>query len=111
MTQVLLCLYKSWPCDDLDTSYSKDANAFELEKLLKCYSKEKSCWKWAVRLYINDYENYGPKGLLCTHPEAIYIHAYNHNIQTSSLLKPLGQSNPNFIGSILTKVNPIYIYI
>ena len=35
----------------------------------------------------------GPQGLMCPHPWAIYIHVYLHNIQTSSLLKPLGQSN------------------
>ena len=32
-----------------------------------------------------------------------YIHVYDHNIQTSSSLKPLGQSKPNFMWSILRK--------
>ena len=35
------------------------------------------------------------------YPGAIYV--YDHNIQTSSSLKPLGQSKPNFMGSILKK--------
>ena len=32
-----------------------------------------------------------------------YIHVYDHNIQTSSSLKSLGQSKPNFMWSILRK--------
>ena len=32
-----------------------------------------------------------------------YIHLYDQNIQTSSSLKPLGQSKQNFIWSILRK--------
>ena len=34
------------------------------------------------------------------------IHVYNHNVQRSSL-KPLGQSNSNFIGSICMKGEPM----
>ena len=36
----------------------------------------------------------GPRG---------YIHIDDHNVQTSSSLKPLGQSKPNFMWSILRK--------
>ena len=32
-----------------------------------------------------------------------YIHVYDHNIQTSPSLKPLGQSKPNFMWSIVRK--------
>ena len=32
-----------------------------------------------------------------------YVHVYDHNIQTSSSLKPLGRSKPNFMWSILRK--------
>ena len=32
-----------------------------------------------------------------------YIHVYFHNIETSSSLKPLGQSKPNFMWSIVRK--------
>ena len=32
-----------------------------------------------------------------------YIHVYDHNIQTSSSLKPLGQSKPNFMWSTVRK--------
>ena len=34
-----------------------------------------------------------------------YIHVYDQNIQTSSSLKPLCQSKPNFMWSILTVGN------
>ena len=46
-------------------------------------------------------ENFSPLGVVCPCPGAI-IHVYDHNIQTSSL-KPLGQSKPNFMWSILGK--------
>ena len=32
-----------------------------------------------------------------------YIHEYDHNIQTSTSLKPLGQLKPNFMWSIFRK--------
>ena len=38
----------------------------------------------------------------CLSPPLGYIHVYDHNIQTSSL-KPLGQSKPNFMWSIVRK--------
>ena len=41
--------------------------------------------------------------VVCSCPGAVYIHVYDHNIQTSSSLKPLGQSKPNFMWSILRK--------
>ena len=37
----------------------------------------------------------GPGG--CLPLRQGYIHVYDQNIQTSSSLKPLGQSNPNFM--------------
>ena len=33
----------------------------------------------------------------------IYVHVYDHNIQTSTSLKPLGQSKPNIKLSIVRK--------
>ena len=33
----------------------------------------------------------------CLPPSLGYIHVYDHNIRTSSSLKPLGQSKPNFM--------------
>ena len=39
------------------------------------------------------------QGVVCPCPGAIY----DHNIETSSSLKPLGQSKPNFVWSILRK--------
>ena len=41
----------------------------------------------------------GPQELMCPPPRG-NIHVYFHNIQTSSPLKPLGQSKPNFMQSI-----------
>ena len=53
-----------------------------------------------INIYV--YENIlGPGGWLPL-PWG-YIHVYDHNIQTSSSLKPLGQSKPNFMWSILRK--------
>ena len=40
-----------------------------------------------------------------------YIHIYFHNNETSSPLKPLGQSKPNFIWSILGKGERKFIYM
>ena len=40
----------------------------------------------------------GPEG--CLPLPLGYIHVYDHNIQTSSSLKPLGQSKPNFLGRV-----------
>ena len=37
------------------------------------------------------------------------IHVYCHNIQTSTPLKPLGQSKPNFMSSIHTMGESMYI--
>ena len=38
-----------------------------------------------------------------------YIQVYFHNIETSSPLKPLGQSKPNFMWNILRKREKVYI--
>ena len=43
---------------------------------------------------IDVYENILGPEVVCHCPG--YIHMYDHNIQTSSSLKPLGQSKPNF---------------
>ena len=40
--------------------------------------------------------NFVPRGLSAPAPVG-YIHVYDHNIQTSSPLKALGQSKPNYI--------------
>ena len=51
---------------------------------------------------IHVYENIlGPES--CLPLPRDYVHVYNHNIQTSSSLKRLGQSKPNFMWSILRK--------
>ena len=81
------------------------AHAFEWGKLLKCHLKGKTCKEWTNELKIFDSEKHWTPGLVCPHPEAIYIymgniHVYYNNIQRSSR-KPLGQSKPNIIGSIM----------
>ena len=38
---------------------------------------------------------------VCLPPALGYLHAYDHDIQTSSSLKALGQSRPNFMWSIV----------
>ena len=50
----------------------------------------------------------GPEGCLPLPRGYIHVHVYDHNIQTSSSLKPLGQSKPNFMWSILRKSECIY---
>ena len=55
--------------------------------------------KWTEDLCLRKY--FGPRGLSAL-PRG-YIHVYDHNIETSSSLKPLGQSKSNFLWSILRK--------
>ena len=56
--------------------------------------------KWTGELCF--YENIlGPVG--CLPLPLSYIHVYDHNIQTTSSLKLLGQSKPNVLWSILRK--------
>ena len=51
--------------------------------------------KWAVGLNINTSEK-KKTGAHVAPPQG-NLHVYLHNIQTSSSLKPLGQSKPNFM--------------
>ena len=72
------------------------------KKLLKYDLKSKTCRKWANGQNIYVYEKVSsPEGCLPLLPG--YIHVYDHNIQTSSPLKPLGQSKRNFIWIIFRK--------
>ena len=81
---------------------AKVADAFEWGNLLKYDLRGKSCRKWANRQNIYVYEQtlYLVGCLPLPHG---YIHVHDHNIQTSSALKPLGQSNPNFMWRIIKK--------
>ena len=58
--------------------------------------KVKVCRKWAVGLNINDSEKNWTPGAHMPPPRG-NIHVYYHNIQTSSPLKPVGQSKSNFM--------------
>ena len=53
-------------------------------------------------------ENFSPWGGVCPYPGAIYMYIFiiMKNLLT---LKPLGQSKPNFIWSILGKGGKVYI--
>ena len=48
-------------------------------------------------------EKISPGG--CLPPPPGYIHVYDHNIQRSFSLKPLCQSEPNFMGASLAKAS------
>ena len=78
------------------------AHAFEWGKLVKCHLKGKSCRKWANGLKVGNSEKKLDPGVGLSPPRG-NIHVYYKNIQRSSSLKPLGQSKPNFIGSIYGK--------
>ena len=45
-------------------------------------------------------KTFDPRGLSAPAP-GLYTCIYNHNIKTSSSLKPLGQLKPNFMWSIV----------
>ena len=63
------------------------------------------CPRGIIHVYDHNiaYENILGPGVVCPCP--CYIHVDNHNIQTASSLKPLGQSKPNFFGASLGRGN------
>ena len=70
--------------------------AFEWGKLLKSHLLEETCCKGLYKLNNTVNEKYlTPGGCLPLHLG--YIHVHNHYFQTSSSLKLLGQSIPNFM--------------
>ena len=101
MAKVLQCVYKSWPCGDLDLFYDKvniGRQCIWMGKTFKSHLRWKSCRQWSVGLNLNDSENkLDPRAYLA--PPRGYINIYYHNIQTSSPLKPLGRLKPNFMWS------------
>ena len=62
----------------------------------------KTCRQWANRQNIYVYEKKLSLGCCLPLPQG-YIHIHDQNIQTSSALKPLGQSKPNFMWKIVKK--------
>ena len=78
-------------------------------KLLNYDLKGKTCRKWANGQNIYVYENIlSPGG--CLPLPRCYIHVYDdHNIQTSSPLKLLNQSKPNYMWSLVWKVQLYFI--
>ena len=80
------------------------AHAFEWGKLSKCHLKGKILCKWAneLKVYEADKKKESDPGAGLPPPRG-NIHVYYHTIQRYSSLKPLGQSKPNFMWSILRK--------
>ena len=70
------------------TKLSEGQNLQEMGKLTDIYVYEK---------------NFVTRGLSSSAPGLYTCTVYYHNIQTSSSLKPLGQSKPNFMWSIVRK--------
>ena len=96
--------YDLWMTLSYFTARSTEvAHAFEWGKLLKCYLKGKTCRKWANGLKVGNSEKKKWTTGIGLPPPRGNIHVYYKNIQRSSSLKPLGQSKPNFIGSIYGK--------
>ena len=72
------------------------------KKMVKYYLIGKTYCEKANGQKINIYGKILPPGGCLPMPRG-YIHANFHNIETSSVLKPLGQSKSNFTWSILGK--------
>ena len=73
------------------------------ENVLKCHLKGKASRKLANGLKVGNSEKKNWTTGVGLPPPRGNIHVYYKNIQRSSSLKPLGQSKPNFIGSIYGK--------
>ena len=81
----------------LTTRSTEVAHVFEWGKIGKCHLMAENLLGMKIYAYDNIL---GPGGCLPL-PQG-YIHVYDQNIRTASL-KPLGQSKPNFMCSILRK--------
>ena len=104
-TQALQNLYKWWPWVDLDLFYGKvkfgRLYVWKGKSVTKS-SNGKTCSKglnW-LNNCVNE-KKLTPGG--CLPLPRGHIHVYDHHFQRSSSLKPLGQSKPNFIWSLLGK--------
>ena len=74
---------------------------------IECDLKGKTCRIRAneLKIYVSEEKNWTP-GVGLPPPRG-NIHVYNHNIQTSFFLKPLGRSKLNFIRSNCRKGEPM----
>ena len=73
------------------------------EKTLKCDSKDKVAGNGQMDRIFVVMKKVCPQGVVCPCPRAIYMYMtmiFKHNL---SSLKPLGQSRPNFMWSIVRK--------
>ena len=98
MTQVPQCIYKACPCNDLDLFYSKvniGRQCICMGKTFKMSFKVKVLQETGSRTILMILKKGTPGAHML--PPRGNIHVYLHNIQTSSPLKPLGQSRPTFM--------------
>ena len=74
------------------------------EKCLNVICREKLAGNGQMDLRLMILKKLGPQGSVCPHPVANgNIHVYYSDIQRASSLKLLGQSQPNFMRSIVRK--------
>ena len=105
-TQALQNLYKWWPWVDLDLFYGTvklgHLYVWMGKTVIKSFNWGKLCSKGLYWLNntVNEI-NLTPGG--CLPLPRGYILVYDHHFQTSSTLKPLSQSKPNFMWSLLGK--------
>ena len=103
-TQALQNLYKWWPWVNLDLFYGKvklgHLYVWMGKTVIKSFNEGKLAAKDYIDWIILLMKKIWPQGVVCPCPGAIY---FNHHFQTSSPLKPLGQSKPNFMWSLLGK--------
>ena len=96
-----LKLYK----DDINNDPRLTLNYFTARSNLVAYVKSFNGEKLAANDQIDRRfmfsQQYCLRGCLPLHRG--YLHVYDHYFQTSFSLKPLGPSNPNFMGSLLLK--------
>ena len=111
-TQGLRSSYKWWPWVDLDLFYDKVKLCHLYVWMGKTVTKSFNGGKLAAKDYIDWIilliKTLTPWGLSA--PARGYIHVYNHYFQTSSFLKPLGQSMPNFMWCLLGQWERKFIY-
>ena len=103
-TQALQSLYKWWPWVDLDLFYGKvkfgHLYVWNGKSVIKSFSGENLQQRTWLDKWVNE-KKLTPGG--CLPLPRGYMHVYDHHFQRSSSLKPLGQSKPNVMWSLLGK--------
>ena len=86
MAQVLQCIYKSWPCDDLDPVYGKvnmgcQCIGMGITVKMSFELRKKPAGNWQMDKYWLFWKRKWPKGIICPCTGIKY-----HNIQTCLLV-------------------------